>query len=194
MTAGRVINQDTYPIEKSWLIKSFVYVVIVTIFIAGFVFLSELSKRHEIGLRYGTVVTIMLALQFGSFIVLILRRNRFKYEFGEKNIIIKQGVLSKSERQVFYGRIQNIGVSQDLIDRLFGIASLVIETASDAGGAVVINDQDRSIDPAGILAALGSNSNYIAIPGLSYQNATELKNYVMEQIKANPIDDAQSGL
>jgi hypothetical protein len=92
-----------------------------------------------------------------------------------------------------YGRIQNICVSQGIINRLLGLASISIETASEGAGAKFIAQDSKSkANLAGAL--LGFHSNRIGIPGILYKNALEIKDVVMERIKLNPIDDAQSGL
>jgi len=73
-------------------------------------------------------------------------------------------------------------------------------TASDSGGVTSANTPPKIISrkrgAASLLDkfAVGFHSNSITVPGLSYKNALELKNLLMEQIKTNPIDDAQSGL
>ena len=80
------------------------------------------------------------------------------------------------------------------------IASLVIETASDGGGAAMMlqmkgkgKDAEKGMNRF-ISLFPGFGTAFISIPGLSYQNATSLKTFIMERIKANPIDDMHSGL
>ena len=186
-----IINERTHPIQDIWLIKSFVYTILGTAILLTYFYLREKAHKRG-GLAFSFFLVIVIIFSAVSFIALMLRKDRFKYELGEKNIILKQGVISKSERQVFYGRIQNIIISQDFIDKFIGIASLAIETASDSGGVLLAREakKSRGLD----FFKLGFYSNSILIPGLLYENALDLKRSIMEKIKANPIDDAQSGL
>lgn len=191
------INEKTYPIQSSWLVKIFLYQVIRTIIMATLlyfyaVFSKELKGMSFIEMSFIEMVAIVGVFQLFVFFVTLLRKINFQYEFGDKNVVLKQGVISKSERQLFYGRIQNISLSQDFIDKFIGIVSLVIETASDSGGAKLVTDakKNRGFD----WFKLGFYSNSILIPGLLYENALDFKKFIMEQIKTNPIDDAHSGL
>ncbi len=86
-----------------------------------------------------------------------------------------------------YGVIQNVFIKQDLFDRIFGLATLRIENASQAGGARDIRIRQGQEN-------LGASGNKVNIPGLKKQNAEELKNLILKKIKENPIEDSQSGL
>jgi membrane protein YdbS with pleckstrin-like domain len=200
MSADKVFNQDTYPVENKWMIKSFIYLAFQVIFIGIFgYFIFQRDGKRDNAFLVG-YLTFLGICQLAIFIMLILRKNRFRYEFQKDNIIVKQGVLEKLEKRVLYGRIQNIKINQDVFDNFLGIATLTIETASEAGGASIstrkggwasIYTGKRRGD---ISTSLGSHANNITIPGLSYQDALELNNFLKEKIKCNPIDDAQSGL
>ena len=194
----KVVNEKTYPIQAVWVIKNFIYIVIRT---AGFLipvcfvlFYSHARVGMSIVAEFIVAIVFAIVLHVAIFIALVLRKIKFQYEFGEKNIILKQGIISKSERHIFYGRIQNISLSQDFVDKFLGIASLLIETASDSGGAKLLTEakNDRSREFGWF--KLGFYSNCILIPGLLYDNASDFKKFIMEQMIANPIDDAQSGL
>jgi len=192
------VNEETHPIENAWVIKSIIYIIIAAIFFGVVGFLRFSLKKYDRGILIGLILFGVIVFSFVSIISLILRKVNFKYNFGEKNIILRQGIIAKSERQTFYGRIQNIKLNQDFIDRLLDIASLEIETASDSGGVAIMlatkgKDTGKSIIRFTSIFP-GFASGFISIPGLSYKNASSLKNFLMERIKANPIDDMHSGL
>jgi len=194
------INEKTYPIQSSWLVKIFLYQVIGTIIMATLLYFYAVFSKELKGMSFIEMVAIVGVFQLFVFFVTLLRKINFQYEFDDKNIVLKQGVVSKSERQIFYGRIQNVNMDQDFIDKFLSLATLVIMTASDSGGVTSVNIPAKIIGrkrgAASLLDkfAIGFRSNSITVPGLSYKTALELKNFLMEQIKANPIDDAQSGL
>ena len=54
---------------------------------------------------------------------------RFEYELTEDTLDISSGVISRREREIPYRRIQNVDVSQSVIQRALGIAAIDLETA-----------------------------------------------------------------
>ena len=66
-----------------------------------------------------------------------LERAAFRYELGDKWLMLKQGVVTKQELHIPYGVIQNVVVSRDLFDRVFGLATLTIENAAVGAGITV---------------------------------------------------------
>jgi membrane protein YdbS with pleckstrin-like domain len=117
-------------------------------------------------------------------------------------MILHQGILSKQQRNIPYGVIQNIFVHQRLVDRIFGLASLSIENASQGGGnqnsnntkAFGITISNQQTKKRGELEMPGFNGNKISIPGLTKQNAEALRELILQKMKDNPVEDNQSGL
>ena len=54
---------------------------------------------------------------------------RFEYELTDDTLDIRSGVLNRREREIPYGRIQNVDVSRNVFQRLVGLSKLDIETA-----------------------------------------------------------------
>src|SRR5258708_3877367 len=119
-----IFSEKDYPIQTVWIFKSVVGLIIALVILVFFLFLGVYSWY----LMYVLIATPIYI------VVTTLRKNNFHYALEEKFLTIKQGVISKQERHIPYGVIQNIFVKQDLLDRLFGITSVTIENAS-AGGA-----------------------------------------------------------
>jgi hypothetical protein len=59
----------------------------------------------------------------------------FQFEMLEEGILIREGVITKNERHIPYGRIQNLNIVRGIIQRRFGIATLMIETAGSSAVA-----------------------------------------------------------
>lgn len=59
----------------------------------------------------------------------LARYRRFSYELGPETVDIDSGVLSRREREIPYGRIQNVDVAQNALQRLLDVAEVRIETA-----------------------------------------------------------------
>lgn len=184
MSNLNLINATTHPIERIWVIKN---VIIWSSFCALMV--STIGQKFIFSHFIATLIISPPLI----YLYLMLTIKNYHYEFGDKLITLKQGIISKSERTVMYGRIQNICVSQGIINRLLGLASISIETASEGAGAKFIVQNSKSKENlAGAL--LGFRSNRIGVPGLSYENALYLRDALLGLIKNNPIYDAESGL
>ena len=174
-----VITEKDYPVEYKWVYKSvFGFIVAVVVTLVAFLF----------GYVYYYLVIIVIYAPI-HFILTIFRWMNFHYTLEKKYLIVKQGVLSKQERNLPYGVIQNVFVKQDLLDRLFGLSSLTIENAVQGK-----NDQKGIFDQKNQGETIGSSGSKINIPGLTRNNAGKLKALILEQIKENPADDNQSGL
>ena len=58
---------------------------------------------------------------------------RFSYEVTEDTFDIASGVLSRREREIPYERVQNVDISENVLQRLLGLAQVRIETAGGSG-------------------------------------------------------------
>ena len=192
MNEFKPITEKTHPIEKRWVIKNVIILSpLIDFFIALLFSGGEEHFNQVIFISILVIGIIVIPPLLYLYLKLIIKN--YHYWFDERLITLNQGIISKSQRQLLYGRIQNIHLSQSIINRLLGLASISIETASEGAGAkFILKTKENKPDLS--LAILGFASNRIGIPGLSYENAVDLKNRLMELIKMNPIDDAQSGL
>ena len=187
------ITEKNYPIEGKWIFKSAVGSSLVLLFFIPIFFL-ELAKG-----KFDFVMIIYLVVPLGHFIIVSLQRANFHYSIEDKFMILNQGILSKQQRNIPYGVIQNIFVKQDLFDRVFGLTSLAIENASQGTGSqnagtskifgMTVSNQRRQQGDM-----VGFSGNKVSVPGLSKQNAETLKGIILQKMKENLIEDSQSGL
>lgn len=173
------VTEKTYPIQTRWIFKS----------IFGIAFALVLLIMFYIFGVQGDQINLYAIVYFGSipiyFIKVLLQRANFHYVLEDKYVTIRQGIFSKQERHIPYGAIQHIFVKQDLIDRIFGIASVAIENASSGGGSQQVRSDTELI---------GSKGNIVSIPGLLKTNAELLKTAMLQKIKENLTSDSASGL
>jgi len=59
----------------------------------------------------------------------LVKQKIFSYRFGDDQLVVRDGLLTKKERHIPYERIHNIAQVQNLFHRLFGVASARVETA-----------------------------------------------------------------
>ena len=192
-----VITEKNYPIRTIWLFKQISIAFIVLPLYFFFIFLSPDGNR--VLLSY-SILTLFLpfilffCLAFGiPIIIKILQRFNFHYSFEDYFIVLHQGIISKQNRNIPYGRIQGVFINQGIFDRIFGLASLTFEDYSQGGKSAM------SVD--GYIGSgksrhegLGFVGNKIHIPGLKKDDAEALKAVILQKVKENPIEDSQSGL
>ena len=58
---------------------------------------------------------------------------RFEYELTAETFDIRSGVFGRREREIPLRRIQNVDISQNIVQRVLGIAELRLETAGASG-------------------------------------------------------------
>ena len=190
---NEVITEKNYPIEGKWIFKSVWGSALVLLFLVPYFFIEMATGR------FSFYLIIYLAFVPVHIIIVLLQRANFHYSIEDKFLTLKQGILSKQQRHIPYGVIQNIFVKQDLFDRIFGLASLTVENASQGAGSqnagtskifgmTVSNKKRESVE------MVGFSGNKVSIPGLTKQNAEVLKGIVLQKMKENPIEDSQSGL
>lgn len=173
-----ILTEKDFPIQFVWLFKSLfgsLFVILITFGMA----------------RFG-YVNYFLLLFVGytpvAFVVTLLQKNNFHFALDEKFLLLKQGVLSKQERNVPYGVIQHVFIKQDLFDRVFGLASLTIENATKSLAEIQVQKTQKAP-----MEYIGFRGNAVVIPGLNKEHAEVLKMKILEQMKNNPIEE-NSGL
>ena len=195
---NEIITEKIYPVRKKWSAKAIVGYLLFLLFYfivfsgAG----SSASTNPDSIAGFNFLVILALGLGIISWLILILKIAAFHYSLEEQFLSVRQGFLSKQQRHIPYGVIQNIFIKQDLFDRLFGLASVAIENAANAGMGVgpsqkwglKFGQSRRRVE------MLGFSGNKINVPGLKKAEAEALKEAILQKIKENPIADGQSGL
>lgn len=189
---NEIITEKNYPIRNIWLIRKFfptlifVPVILLTLISGG------INSR---GATFAGLLFVggTLFIPIIPIIIDILRRSNFHYAFDNHFMVFHQGIISKQNRNVLYGRIQGVFVNQGLSDKIFGLASLTIEDFSDGGRSVM--DAGGYVDSGkSRRESIGFIGNKIHIPGLKKGDAEALKEIISQKIRENPIEDSQSGL
>ena len=97
--------------------------------VAGLVVLVFfLVNANEWG-SFGVAVVISSAILLIALGYEVAYYQRFDYELTDDTLDIGSGVISRREREIPYGRIQNVDVSRNVIQRALGIAAVDLETA-----------------------------------------------------------------
>jgi membrane protein YdbS with pleckstrin-like domain len=109
----------------------FVFVVIGTVVI---VVLS--AKEH---LAFSILAVLLwigfLSLVLISYLAIYLRFDTTWYVFSDRSMRLRRGIWIIRESTITYENIQNVKVSQGPLQRFFGVANVVVETAGGGGAS-----------------------------------------------------------
>lgn len=175
-----VINEKSYPITKLWIFKTPIIIVLMNL----------------VALFFGYYFPYLVLALPVMLIANPLIRANFHYSLDDKYFHVNEGVISKKQRNLPYGVIQNVFLKQDLFDRIFGLATLRIENASQAGGDSKVRWWNKgygsksNVNAYGQGESLGSSGNKVNLPGLKKQNAEDLRNFILQKVKENPIEES----
>lgn len=181
---SEVVTEKDYSIQRMWLLKDIsitIFLILVTLVLIVF---GKNNGEYVIPLIILSLILLVVAPAAP------LRRITFHYSISDKFLTLRQGILSKQEKNIPYGVIQNIFIKQDLFDRIFGLASLVVENASYGAGVDSLTETEEKQR----VELIGFRGNKVSIPGLKKTDAETLKDILLQKIEKNPIEDSQSGL
>ena len=66
-------------------------------------------------------------------IITVFYVRTMEFQIGEKEVIVKKGIINKTEKHVPFRTITNVSSRYGIYDRLFGIGTVEIETAGKSG-------------------------------------------------------------
>jgi len=82
-------------------------------------------------LRGGENFEIWLMLMaIPAFLLALFRYLTFRFRLAEREMIVRKGLIFRSERIIPYARIQNLDYKRNLFHRMFGVCDMLVQTAS----------------------------------------------------------------
>lgn len=103
-------------------------------------------------------ITIFILLFIVTFIYMSIWYKNFSYKLDFEKGEIRSKVIGESVSYFNYDRLQNINVTQGIIERFFGMYHIYIETAGEA------------------------SSLRLSIPALNKENSEKIRNFLLEKI------------
>lgn len=97
------------------------------------------GNSHYIPLAIGTYAIFF----FGN---IVIRWWMTRYHVGADSFSLREGLIDRNERQIGFDRVQDISIEQGMLQRLFGVASISIETGAGSG-------EDISLSPISLAKA-----------------------------------------
>jgi len=163
---GAAVDRSNTPISKMIIYKNtlFFFLSSVIAFVVAIISLKQELADANMSTKAvipGGMIAIAVFL-VGVIIYFQIWYRNFYFQFSDRSGVIKKQVISLSNSYIYYDRIQNINLSQDVFDRLFGIFTITLETA-------------RETSKESLTASLN-------IPGLSQTDADKLKNFLLSKV------------
>jgi len=94
-------------------------------------------------------VLVLLFLHIISYLALHLRYDTTWYILTDRALRIRRGIWAIHETTITFENVQNVKVSQGPLQRVFGIANVVVETAGSGGGSQ--QQQQQSMANMGLI-------------------------------------------
>jgi uncharacterized membrane protein YdbT with pleckstrin-like domain len=121
-------------VKVLWFLPTAIILCIVMLVGAFLFFLLPDSSIYGISRPDFAILAVILPPFFGLAVYgwLHLHYVNFTYEIGSKELIVREGVLTRKTTVIPFGRIQDITSERTIADRMLGLATLEIETAGSS--------------------------------------------------------------
>jgi uncharacterized membrane protein YdbT with pleckstrin-like domain len=136
LTDDEQIVLDFHP-HWTTLLKSFLLLLLVAV-VAGAVifFLPDFDQRTQVGLGIAGVA-VLVALVFC--LVPFLRWFTTRYVLTTQRFTLREGILSRSGRDIPLTRVNDVSFSHNLIQRMLGSGTLMVESGGERGQLILRN-------------------------------------------------------
>lgn len=124
-------------IVKVWRIKSGLWAAVLSI---GVLIWDILNFFEADRITLFGVIPAGVMLFLGAFVIWIpaLRYRYWRYELREQELLLVRGVFNRVHTIIPLRRIQHLDVSQDLFEREFDVAKLIVHTAGTRSSDVIL--------------------------------------------------------
>lgn len=123
-------------------------------------------------LLFPVAAFIIVAPDIVAYVAIHLKYDTTWYVMSERSMRIRRGIWAIHETTITYENVQNVKVQQGPLQRYFGIANLIVETAGGGGGA-----------PGGGKHGGGGGMHVGIIEGIG--NAAELRDRILAKLRAS---------
>jgi uncharacterized protein len=144
----------------------------------------NLTRPHPRLLHYYLLTALLTGPLMPVVIVpLLFRYFTLRYEFDDRGVAMKWGVVFRREILLTYRRIQDIHLTRNVVQRWLGLATVSLQTASGSSGAEI------SIE--GILEADELRDYlYAKMRGARHEVDSDDGSHALEGLTTEPVDEA----
>ncbi len=95
----------------------------------------KISRPEPALLTYYGLLSLLALVAFPIvFVPLYFRYHTLKYRFDDQGVFMSYGILFRRELQLTYARMQDIHLSQNVLERWLGIGTVSVQTAGSGEG------------------------------------------------------------
>jgi membrane protein YdbS with pleckstrin-like domain len=159
-----------------WIVLAIIDIALITLWIA--ILIASPIIGVIVALPFWAVIIIPDVV---AYVAIHLRYDTTWYALSERSMRIRRGVWIIHETTITYENVQNLKIDEGPLQRYFGIANVVVQTAGGGGGG-----------PHGQGQA-GAGGHHGLIEGVS--NAREIRDLILAQLRRSTSglgDDAQA--
>ncbi|MFY8128907.1 MAG: PH domain-containing protein [Chitinophagaceae bacterium] len=133
-----------------------VYIILFVLMGLGYFFIDEFKQNHPLII---TVLSSYIALLTFTFLYINIEFKNRSFALRQHDVVYKSGWIFQTIEALPFSKIQHCTVSQNVIAKKFNLANITFYTAASHGGDVTIH-------------------------GLTFEQAEQLKDFIMQQTKA----------
>lgn len=130
-----------YKNQHPYYILNKIYNRIKELIISLFILIGALITK---GKNEKMVLLIVILISISIIIITIIDWKKYTYSFDESGIDIKEGVVNKKSRFIPADKIHTIDMDSNLVQRVFGVVTLKIDTAGGGKETEVHLDLSKS--------------------------------------------------
>jgi len=118
--------------KKAWAIRwmvGFVFFFFIIMIFAGILILDLIVNAGVIGIVLFYIIFPIILGYLIAYIWASFYWDNYKFEVGPEKITISRGVIGKRVTNIPYERVQNVNIWRGVLERIFGLYAVQIETA-----------------------------------------------------------------
>lgn len=138
------------------------------------------------GRGLGWIALAAAVVGLGSLVWTWINWRRFTYAVTDSELVIERGLLNRTRRSIPLERIQDVGIEQGPLSRIFGLAEVRVETGGGEKDEAVLDSVTLS-EAARLRGALRGGTTRRAVVGLDTGDAGPAADEPMATVFAMPV-------
>jgi len=134
------MRTQTFRPSPQYLIKLWLTIMVVAllILVSGILLAWLMGHDSDIGTRGAMIVAVVITVLdlvwwLPAMLLAVPYFRSLSYEVQDDEVIMRVGIVTKSVKHVPYRTVTNLAVKRGILDRLFGLGTLNIQTAGMSG-------------------------------------------------------------